>query len=193
MKVRAQIREAMKILAPVDAVHRTHMRRDIVEALKTMDIDTVVEEHQTSLTSKQARTAFRNYKQALTRAQRAWGRLPETERLFGFKRKSDAKGALDFAHHIATCDYYLALRAPKPQPPAHRQKSAARHAHWLLNKWGRPAPRTPYGPWDRLSAILFGEPGRSLTRHFPAKERAGAKARPTAKKRSGAKKVPPRD
>lgn len=152
-----QVAAALRLVKP-DREEAEAWTAEIEEALDVIDME-VAAQVSRSRRSKEARRTLAQLRSALKRAQTLKGRLPEIVAAFEFE-------ALDLGPHIEACERLLAEPSGPPRREALKKRLAAREAHSVLRRFGRPASITRGGLWDRLAAIFGGDVGADLYHHL---------------------------
>jgi hypothetical protein len=144
-----QIRKALAILQP-PAGQRQLCERQIEKVLDVVER----EPKRQQLGSKKNRDLFRKMEQLLKQVKIMKSKLAPIDPESGWDQ-------LDVQQWLAVCDTRARLE-PQPRRLRLPQCYAAEGAWLLLYLWDGPISRTKGGDWERLTAILYGDPDRNF-------------------------------
>jgi hypothetical protein len=144
-----QINKALVILQPL-AHERELCKRQIQTVLDVIER----EPKRQQLGSEKNRDLFRQMEQLLKQIKIRKSKLKEIDPESGWDQ-------FDVEQWLALCDARARLE-PQPRRLRLRQCYAAEGAWLLLHLWERPISRTKGGDWERLTAILYGDPDRNF-------------------------------
>jgi hypothetical protein len=146
MEREQQILEALRVIRPRD---RDRCRADVERTLDAIDEETAVEKEPSLAVSKAAKAKARVIYKALRNIER-----------------TGVTVISDLQKHIDVYDAILKQPSKRLKRPAVRQLLAAVGAQSLLLDYDGNLSATRSGQWDKLAALLYGEPSANMFRYL---------------------------
>ena len=147
-----QIKLALAIIKPGD---REQCRASIIQIIEIVDNVTEEEVAEAALVSKSTKAKVTVIRNALYRARS----LPDPVREKLFKD-------VDLQRHLANCEAMLKQPTKRLVNTAIKQRLAAAGAQALLFDYGIKPAVTGRKVWDKLAAVLYGDPDANMFRYI---------------------------